>query len=65
MNDETVLNVASTKGPFSVSQDIWGSAFIMARDNQDCIALIDKLLEANSMFRREEVDFADYGTPPS
>src|SRR5204862_5649726 len=50
MNDEILCNVNSDFGPFTLTKDIWDLAFIMADDNQSCIARINNLLQSNDKF---------------
>lgn len=57
MNDEVLFTVLSDQGRFLLSKDIWGSAFIMAEDNQSCILSIDKILCSCSIFKKEQVDY--------
>ncbi|GGH69712.1 hypothetical protein HNQ91_002865 [Filimonas zeae] len=65
MNDEVLLTVATDRGSFLYSKDIWGFAFIMAEENQDCILKIDAILNTSSFFQKEEVDYGMYKTPRS
>ncbi len=60
MNDEILLNVNSNKGNFLFSKDIWDFAFIMAKENQQCIIAINDILGKNPLFKKEEIDFEDY-----
>lgn len=60
MNDEFFLTVVSDCGTFTLSKDIWGLAFIMSKESQDCLALINDLLEKDNRFEKLEVDFAKY-----
>ena len=54
MNDEVLFNLNSSEGEFTLSFDVWNLAFIMAELNQDCIFLIDRLLEMDSKFEKLE-----------
>lgn len=60
MNDEVLYGIDSSEGKFILSQSIWGCAFIMADENQQCIYRIDEILTENENFIREEVDFSEY-----
>lgn len=60
MNDETLLNINSEMGEFTISKDIWGFAFIMAKNNQECISKINSILELTENFEKVEVDFENY-----
>ena len=60
MNDEVLLHVSSDRGGFLLSKDVWGFAFILADNNRPCLKLIDELLNNNSWFKKEEVDFEKY-----
>jgi hypothetical protein len=60
MNDEVLLSISSTQGAFVLSKDNWGFAFLMAEKNQPCLKLIDGMLNSNSLFEKEEVDFKNY-----
>lgn len=60
MNDETLFNVNSEMGEFSISKDNWGFAFIMAENNQECISKINSILEVTENFEKVEVDFENY-----
>jgi hypothetical protein len=60
MNDEVVLTVCCDKGEFQYSKDVWGFAFIMAEENQDCVLAIDELLKLDNLFFKEDVDFEQY-----
>ncbi|MEP6805474.1 MAG: hypothetical protein ABI892_13185 [Flavobacterium sp.] len=60
MNDEYLLDVKSDIGSFSISKDIWGFAFIMADENQECIHKISSILLQDENFEKIEVDFDDY-----
>jgi hypothetical protein len=62
MNDEVLLSISSTQGAFVLSKDNWGFAFLMAEKNQSCLKLIDGMLNSNSLFEKEEVDFKNYET---
>ena len=60
MNDEGIFMIDSKRGPFTLSIDTWGLAFIMAQDNQDLILKIDAILSVHPNFLKEMVDFEDY-----
>lgn len=60
MNDEILINIASEMGGFIISKDIWGLAFIMAGNNQECLLKINSILEANENYIKVEVNFTDY-----
>jgi hypothetical protein len=60
MNDETLLNIHTEMGEFTISKDIWGFAFIMAENNQECILKINSMLEVTENFKKVEVDFENY-----
>lgn len=62
MNDEVLYSIVSNLGEFSLSKDIWDSAFIMADENQTYIAKINKLLILENRFEKIEVDFENYKT---
>ena len=62
MNDEVLYSIGSTLGKFILSKDIWDSAFIMADENQTCIAKINEILLADTRFEKIEVDFENYKT---
>lgn len=60
MNDEILLIIESNMGSFILSKDIWGLCFIMSENNQKCISEINKLLEQDIRFQKNEVDFKNY-----
>lgn len=60
MNDEFFLTVVSDCGTFTLSKDIWDLAFIMSKESQDCLAIIDRLLANDSRFEKLEVDVEKY-----
>jgi len=60
MNDEMILQISSNQGAFCLSRDIWGFAFIMAKNNQLAIKRIDEALSRSALFEKEEVDFDNY-----
>lgn len=60
MNNEILMSVCCDQGSFLLSKDIWGFAFIMADDNQQCVLAIEEILSKNDHFRKEEVDHALY-----
>ena len=61
-NSEVQYTVNSNLGQFNLSKDIWGFAFIMAEDNQNCVTQINELLVMSNLFKKEEVDFNNYKT---
>lgn len=52
LNDEVLYTIDSNLGRFSLSTDIWNFAFILADDNQTCIAKIIDLLAKNDRFEK-------------
>ena len=60
MNDEILLNVTSEMGEFTISKDIWGFAFIIAENNQECLSRINSILEVAENFEKIEVDFENF-----
>lgn len=60
MNDETLLNINSEMGEFTISKDIFGFVFIMAENNQECISKINSILEVTENFEKVVVNFEDY-----
>jgi len=60
MNDEVLMTFDSDIGPFSVSKDIWGFAFITAERNQEGLNRINMILEKSELFQKVEVDFENY-----
>lgn len=62
MNDESIREMESLEGPFSIHHDIYDLIFILADDNQPVIHAIDAILEVHPLFEKVEVDFARYKT---
>lgn len=60
MNDEVLMTIDSEAGQFIISKDIWGFAFVMAENNQNCLVKINSILENAEMFEKIEVDFENY-----
>ncbi|MBZ4036031.1 hypothetical protein K6T82_14755 [Flavobacterium sp. 17A] len=60
MNDEVLLTYDSEIGPFTISKDIWGFAFITAENNQEGLGKINSVLEKSEFFEKVEVDFENY-----
>jgi hypothetical protein len=60
MNDEILLNVTSEIGEFTISKDIWGFAFIIAKNNQECLSRINSILKTKKNYEKVEVDFENY-----
>jgi hypothetical protein len=60
MNDEYIFDVSSEIGSFSISKDIWGFAFILSDDNQECLNKINLMLLKDQNFQKIEVNFEDY-----
>ena len=56
MNDEILMDITSDAGPFTLSKDIWGLAFLLADENQSGIQEIDAILQRNDQFQKVEVD---------
>ena len=50
MNEEALFCINSTAGEFTLSKDVWGFAFIIADENQDCISQINEMLSINDLF---------------
>ncbi|MDR2100696.1 MAG: hypothetical protein LBP40_07730 [Campylobacteraceae bacterium] len=50
MNDEIMINVNTEYGKIDVSMDIWGFAFIMSNENENCIRKVYELLKLDSNF---------------
>lgn len=60
INDEYLLDVNSDIGSFSISKDIWGFAFIMSEENQECLNKINLILLKDQNFQKVEVNFDHY-----
>ncbi|MCS4240161.1 hypothetical protein M2306_001782 [Myroides gitamensis] len=60
MNDEISINVNSEMGEFIVSKDTWGFVFLMSENNQECLFLINSILEIAENFEKVEIDFENY-----
>lgn len=60
MYDEFFLTVVTDCGTFTLSKDIWDLGFILSKESQACLALINSLLENDSRFEKLEVDFEKY-----
>ena len=60
INDEYLLYINSDIGSFSISKDIWGFAFIMSEENQECLNKINLILLKNQNFQKVEVNFDNY-----
>ena len=60
MNDEITFEFDSQFGKFTFFKDIWGFAFIMAENNQNCLVTISSLLERSELFEKTDVDFENY-----
>ena len=60
MNEEVLMDFSSELGPFQLTKDSWGFAFVMARENQKAISKIHKLLSADPKFKNIPVNNADY-----
>jgi hypothetical protein len=60
MNNEIILKIGSDLGDFLYSKDIWDFAFVMAENNQTCLAQINLLLMNDGRFEKIEVDFENY-----
>jgi len=60
MNDEYLVDVNSDIGSFSISKDIWGFAFIMSEENQECLNKINLILLKDQNFQKVEVNFDHY-----
>ncbi len=60
MNDEIMLSFTSNKGTFILTKDIWGFAFVMAKQNQPVINIIDELLQSHPDFEKVDVDEQRY-----
>lgn len=60
INDELLFNYTSKNGVITFSRDVWDMFFIMGKDNQTDILLLDKLLCENPLFEKTEVDFSAY-----
>ncbi|OXG03458.1 hypothetical protein BC749_101530 [Flavobacterium araucananum] len=60
MNDEYIFDVSSEIGSFSISKDIWGFAFILSDDHQECLNKINLMLLKDQNFQKIEVNFEDY-----
>ena len=54
MNDEILLKFKSDRGEFTLSKDIWGFAFIITENNQECLKEINAILSIDPRF--EKVD---------
>jgi hypothetical protein len=54
MNDEVIYTVDSDLGRFTLSNDVWGFAFIVAEENQNCVAKINLLLLEDKRFEKIE-----------
>ena len=54
MNDEVIYTVDSDLGRFTLSNDVWGCAFIMSEENQNCVAKINELLLEDKRFEKIE-----------
>ena len=62
MNDEIILEMQSDIGDFTLSKDIWDIAFIMTKDNQQGLNIINSILLEDERFEKVEVNFDDYRT---
>ena len=60
MNDEFVFEVQSDCGSFLLSKDIWNLAFIMSKNNQQCVNRINTILLKDKRFEMVEVNFESY-----
>jgi hypothetical protein len=58
--DEFLYHVSSDCGPFTLSLDMWGIAFILSEDSGQCLMAIDRLLRNNGRFERVEADPLNY-----
>jgi hypothetical protein len=59
MNDEVLFTIRTKFGDLLFSKDIWGTAFVMSK-NQDCLERVNSLLENNNKFHKVQVDFEKY-----
>jgi hypothetical protein len=65
MNDGYSIDIATDDGILNFERDIWGFIFISATPaNNALITCTDKLLNANSNYEKEEVDFEKYKNAP-
>ncbi|MGV6861381.1 MAG: hypothetical protein ACWA41_06390 [Putridiphycobacter sp.] len=64
MNDEMLYHLNSNIGTFSLSIDVWNFAFILAEQNQKGLKDLGAILNKNSNFKRQEVDFDAYTLKP-
>jgi hypothetical protein len=60
MNDEIILEMESSIGPFLFSKDVWNTAFIMTDDNQQGLREINSMLMKDPRFEKVEVNFDNY-----
>lgn len=60
MNDEVLMTIDSEIGPFTISKDVWGFAFIMTENNQNGLVRINSILEHSEKFEKVDVDFENY-----
>ncbi|KIX22654.1 hypothetical protein SY27_02185 [Flavobacterium sp. 316] len=60
MNDEYLFEIDSDMGTFLYSKDIWDLAFLMSKDNQECLHKINSILSKDEKFEKVEVNFNTY-----
>jgi hypothetical protein len=60
MNDEILLEFKSDIGEFTFSKDIWGFAFIMTENDQECLKEINAMLSADPLFEKMEFNPDEY-----